>query len=94
MLGKNQNVVTEDSASEHAKSLQSCWTLCDHMARQAPLFMGFSRQEYWSGLQCPFPGNLLDPRIKFMSLTSPALTDRFFTTNTTWKAQRTVERAR
>ena len=33
-------------------SLQSCPTLCDHMdvARQAPLSMGFSRQEYWSGL--------------------------------------------
>ena len=39
----------------HAKSLQSCLTLCDSMdlARQAPLSMGVSRQEYWSGL--PFP---------------------------------------
>ena len=31
---------------------------------QAPLSMGFSRQEYWSGLPCPSPGDLLDPGIK------------------------------
>ena len=42
------------------------WTL----ARQAPLSMGFSRQEYWSGLPCPPPGDLPDPGIK---LESPAL---------------------
>ena len=39
---------------------QSCLTLCDPMncsPRQAPLFMGFSRQEYWSGLPCPPPGS-------------------------------------
>ena len=43
-----------------AKSLQSCPTLCDSMdiAHQAPLSMGFSRQEYWSRLQCPSPGDL------------------------------------
>ena len=34
------------------------------VARQAPLFMGFPRQEYWSGLPCPSPGDLSDPRIK------------------------------
>ena len=36
----------------------SCPTLCDPgtVARQAPLSMGFSRQEYWSGLPCPSPG--------------------------------------
>ena len=33
------------------------WT----MAHQAPLFMGFPRQEYWGGLPCPSPGDLLDP---------------------------------
>ena len=36
------------------------WTV----ARQAPLFMGFSRQEYWSGLPFPSPGVLPDPRIE------------------------------
>ena len=40
---------------------------------QAPLFMGFSRQEYWNGLPCPPPGDLPDPGIKPKSLRSPAL---------------------
>ena len=44
------------------------WTV----ARQAPLSMGFSRQEYWSGLLCP-PVDLPDPGIKLASLMSPAL---------------------
>ena len=52
------------------------WTL----ARQAPLLMGFSRQEYWSGLPCPPPGDLPDPGIEPASLTSPALAGGFFTT--------------
>ena len=46
----------------HAKSLQSCLTLCDPMdsiAHQAPLFMGFCRQEYWAVLPYPTPGNFL-----------------------------------
>ena len=44
------------------------WTV----AHQAPLSMGFSRQEYWSGLPCPPPGNLPDPGIKPVSLRSSA----------------------
>ena len=43
---------------------------------QAPLPMGFSRQEHWSGLPFPFPGDLPDSGIK---LTSPALAGGFFT---------------
>ena len=39
------------------------WTV----ALQAPLSMGFSRQEYWSGLPFPSPGDLPDPRIKLRS---------------------------
>ena len=58
------------------------WTV----ARQTPLSMGFSRQEYWSGLPCPPPGNLPDPGVKPVSLTSPALAGRFFITSTTWEA--------
>ena len=50
------------------------------IACQAPLSMGFSRQEYWSGLPCPPPGDLSDPGIEPMSLASPALAGRFFTT--------------
>ena len=48
--------------------------------------MGFSRQEYWSGLPCPPPGDLPNPGIEPMSLTSPALAGEFFTTNVTWEA--------
>ena len=43
------------------------------VAHQAPLSMGFSRQEYWSELPCPPPGDLPGPGIKRMSLMSPAL---------------------
>ena len=48
---------------------------------QAPLSMRFPRQEYWSGLPCPPPGDLPDPGIKPASLTSPALAGGFFTTS-------------
>ena len=51
------------------------WTV----AHQASLSMGFSRQEYWSGLQCPPPGNLPYPGIEPMSLTPPVLAGVFFT---------------
>ena len=43
------------------------------VARRVPLSMGFSRQEYWSGLPCPPPGELPDPRIKPVSPVAPAL---------------------
>ena len=52
------------------------WTV----AQQAPLSMGFPRQEYWNGLPFPAPGDLSNPGIKPTSLLSPTLTDRFFTT--------------
>ena len=61
-------------------------TLCS-VACLAPLSMGFSRQEYWSGLPCSPPGDLPNPWIKPASLTSPALAGGFFTTSTTWEAQ-------
>ena len=54
--------------------------------RQAPLFMGFSKQEYWSGWPCPSPGDLSDPGIEPASLMSPALAVGFFTTSATWDA--------
>ena len=50
------------------------------VACQAPLSVGFSRQEYWSGLPCPPPGDLPDPGIKPMSLLSPELAGGFFIT--------------
>jgi len=49
-------------------------------ARQAPLSMEFPRQEYWSGLPCPPPGDLPNPGIKPASLESTALAGRFLTT--------------
>ena len=55
------------------------------VACQAPLSMGFSRQDYWSGLPFSSPENLPDGWIEPMSLMSPALAGRFFTTSTTWE---------
>ena len=72
-----------------AKSVQSRLTLCDPVgciARQAPLAMGFSRQEYWHGLPFPSPGDLPHPGIEPEPLGSPALADRFFTMSTSWEA--------
>ena len=59
------------------------WTV----AHQAPLSMGCSRQESWSGLLCPPPGDLPDPGIKHISPWYRALSHEFFTTCSTWKAQ-------
>ena len=53
---------------------------------QAPLSIGFSRQEYWSGLLCPPTGDLPEPGIEPKSLMSPALTSGFFSTSATWEA--------
>ena len=62
--------------------VQSYLTLCDPwtVARQTPLSMGFLRQEYWSGLPCPTPGDLPNPQIEPKSPASPPLAGRFFTT--------------
>ena len=55
------------------------------VARQAPLSMGFCRQEHWSGLPCPLPGDISNPGLNL--LPSPAFIDRFFRASTTWEAQ-------
>ena len=52
---------------------------------QAPLSVGVCRQEYWSGMPCPPPGDLPHPGIEPVSLTSPALASGFFTTCATWE---------
>ena len=69
---------------------QSCSTRCDPyscgtVARQAPPSMGFSRQEYWSGLPFPSPGDLPDQGIK---PNPPALAGRLFTTEPPGKPSR------
>ena len=68
-------------ASVHAKSSQSCPTLCSPMdttARQAPLSTGLSRQQHWSESPWPPPGDLRNPGIEPASLMSPTLAGRFF----------------
>ena len=56
------------------------------VTHQAPQPVGFSRKEYWSVLPCPPPGDLSNPGIEPLSLTSPALAGRFFTTSATWES--------
>ena len=51
------------------------------VAHQALLFMEFSRQDFWSGLPCPQPGDFPNPGVKPASLMSPALAGRYFTTS-------------
>ena len=55
-------------------------------ARENPLSVGFSREEYQSGLPFPSPGDLSDPGNELASLMSPALVGGFFTTRATWEA--------
>ena len=74
-------------ARSRAQLFTTPWTV----ARQAPLSMGCSRQEYWSGLPCPPPRDFPEPVIELGSLMSPALAGGFFTTSTTWEALLTVE---
>ena len=61
----------------------TAWTV----AHQAPLSMGFPRQEYWSGLPFPSPKDLPDQGIKLISPVSHALGGRFFTTESLGKPQ-------
>ena len=63
---------------------ETLWTV----AHQAPLSMGFSRKAYLNGLPCPCPRDLTDPGIELASFMSPALAGRFFTTSSTWEAQK------
>ena len=58
-----------NTSSVRSTLLATPWTV----ARQAPLSMGFPRQEYWSGLPFPSPGNLPTPGIEAMAPASPAL---------------------
>ena len=60
----------------HVWLFATLWTV----AHQAALSMEFSRQEHWSGLPFPLPGEFSQPRDRTLSLASPALAGRFFTT--------------
>ena len=80
--------------THHSHLLYTCMCMLSHLscvrlyatlwiAHQSSLSMGFSGQEYWSGIPCPPPGDLpelgIEPRSPF-----PALAGRFFTTSATW----------
>ena len=67
----------------HGRPFVTPWTV----AHQALMSMGFFRQEYWSGLPFPTPGDLPKPGIEPRSPESPALSGRFFTTEPPWKSK-------
>ena len=69
------------SRSSHVRLSATPWTV----TRQVPLSMGFFRQENWSGFLCPPSGDLSDPGVEPVSLMSPALAGRFFTSGATWE---------
>ena len=77
--GELENRVCMLSHFSHVQFFATLWTV----ALQAPLFMGFSRQECWSGLPCPTPRYLPHSGIEPKSLKFPALARGFFTTSTT-----------
>ena len=70
----------------HVQLFATPWTV----AHQAPLSIGFSKQEYWSGLTFPSPGDLPNQGIQPMSLISLELAGGFFTTSTNWEARTLV----
>ena len=76
------NSVFLSLVAKSCPTLATLWTV----AWQAPLSMGFSRQEYWSGLPCSsrgiFPTQAWNPRLLHL----PALAGEFFTTSATWEA--------
>ena len=72
------------SRFSHVQLFVTLWTV----THQAPLSMGFSRQEYWRVLPCPPPGDLPNPGTEPTPLMSPALAGGFFTTSVTWVVQK------
>ena len=75
-----------------------CCFSCVHLfatlwavAYWGPLSMGFSRQEYWSGLPWLPPEDLPNPGMQPRSLMPPALAGGFFTTSATWKAHQCLK---
>ena len=70
------------SCSSRVQLYATLWTV----ACQAPLSMGFSRQEYWSGLLCPPPGDLPDPGTEPESLNISCTGRQILYHHATWKA--------
>ena len=81
-LSHQQEAVCAQSLSR-VRLFATPWIAACH----TPLSTGFSRQEYWSGLPCPPPGDLPNPEIEPTSLTSPELAGGFFIPSPTWEAR-------
>ena len=89
-MGKTRDLfkkIRDTKGTFHARSVVSDSASLWAVALQAPLSVGFSRQECWSGLSCPSPGDLPDPGIEPTSLVSPASAGGFFTTEPPEKSQ-------
>ena len=96
------NLLFSSQAVLHAKSLQLGLTLCHHMDYSPPassvhrilqariLEWKKEKKESWNALPCLPPGDVSDSGTKPVSLTSPALASRFFTTSATWEAPQCV----
>ena len=69
------------SPFSHVQLFVTLWIVASPLCPQE-----FSRQEYWSRLPCPPPGDLRNSGIEATSLMSPALAGGFFTTSATWEA--------
>ena len=86
--GREKGNMAESAIQKRGPLGSATWCVLSHFShvRLAPLSIGFSRQEYWSGLPCPPPGDRPDPGIEPVSLTSPALAGGFFITRgrATW----------
>ena len=83
--GRPKEVAPSPPPSRKLKAVSNIFATPWTVALQAPLSTGFPKQEYWSGLPYPPPGDLPDPGIEPASLTSPALAGGFFTTSAPWE---------
>ena len=85
-LEREQKTKKENKQTKKYMYIIKTWGVINRaiLCYQAPLSMGFSRQECWSVLLCPPPGDLPDIKIKSEPLTSPALAREFFTTHGIW----------
>ena len=84
----SKDVFHVPSRFSHVQFFATLWTV----THQAPLSMGFSRYEYWSGLPFPLQGIFPTQGSKLCLLTSPLLAEGFFTTSITWEAKDTLSR--
>ena len=84
LLWEQASLTLWNECISHVQIFVTAWTV----DRQAPLYMEFSRQKYWSGWPCPLPGKSSQPRDWTASLKSPALAGYFFTSSVTWETPR------